>query len=229
MNSALFCPVCHSAMNPCDVICDECKAALDGECFDSFMSRCPVCFYPKVAPFYECEKCSTGISYNKVYPVARYDGPLSYSILDSFKFHAHKEMANIIAMYLSRALSALDPQGIALIVPIPCSNMRLKKFGWDPMVEVAKALKRPFMQLLSNSDSRRIQQKRLNRQQRLSASEGRFVINPDYSDKLDEIKDKSIIVIDDIVTTMSTMNSAISFLKENGFSNVSGASWLCEL
>ncbi|MBO7349579.1 MAG: phosphoribosyltransferase, partial [Spirochaetales bacterium] len=60
-------------------------------------------------------------------------------------------------------------------------------------------------------------------------SEGRFVINPDYSGKLDEIKDKSIIVIDDIVTTMSTMNSAISFLRENGFSNVFGASWLCEL
>ncbi|MBO7348629.1 MAG: ComF family protein, partial [Spirochaetales bacterium] len=197
------------------MICDECKAALDGECFDSFMSRCPVCFYPKVAPFYECDKCAA-LSYNKVYPVARYDGPLSYSILDSFKFHAHKEMAHVIALYLSRALSALDPQGNALIVPIPCSNTRLKKSGWDPMVEVAKALRRPYLQILSNSDLQRIQQKRLNRQQRLSASEGRFVINPDYSGKLDEIKDKSIIVIDDIVTTMSTMNSAISFLRENG-------------
>ena len=228
MKSVLFCPVCHSAMKSSDVICDECKTVLDGECFDSFMSRCPVCFYPKVADLYVCENCS-GPSYFKVFPVARYDGKLSYSIIESFKFHGHKEMAHVVALYLKRALKALDPEDNAIIVPVPCSTNRLKKFGWDPMVEVAKALKRPYMQLLVNSDSRRIQQKRLNRQQRIKTSEGRFTINPDYSDKLHAIKDKTIIVIDDIVTTMSTMKSAISYLKENGFSNVCGASWLCEL
>ena len=228
MKSTFFCPVCHSALNSSDVICDECKTALDGECFDSFMTRCPVCFYPKVADLYVCENCSKP-SFNKVFPLARYDGKLSYSILESFKFHSHKEMAHVIAMYLNRALASLDPEGKAIIVPIPCSSMRLKKYGWDPMVEVSKALKRPYVQLLVNSDSRSIQQKRLNRQQRESASENRFAINPVIKSKIDEIKDKQIIVIDDIVTTMSTMNSAIYFLKENGFANVTGASWLCEL
>ena len=228
MKTRLFCPVCHSNMNSCDVICDECRTALDGECFDTFMSRCPVCFYPKVADIYVCDRCSKP-DFNRVFPVARYDGKLSYSILESFKFHAHKEMAHVIALYMNRALSALDPEGKAIIVPVPCSSMRLKKFGWDPMVEVAKALRRPYISLLVNSDSRRIQQKRLNRQQRVSSSEGRFALNPDYLDELDEIRDKDFIVIDDIITTMSTMNSAISFLKENGFISVSGASWLCEL
>lgn len=228
MKSPFFCPICHSAMNSSDVICDECKTALDGECFDSFMSRCPICFYPKVADLYVCENCSKP-SFNKVFPVARYDGKLSYSILESFKFHSHKEMAPVIAMYLKRALEVLDSEQKAIIVPIPCSSIRLKKYGWDPMVEVAKALKRPFMQLLVNSDSRNTQQKRLNRQQRVKTSEGRFEINPEMVSKLDELKDDQIIVIDDIVTTMSTMNSAISTLKENGFANVAGASWLCEL
>ena len=97
------------------------------------------------------------------------------------------------------------------------------------MDEVCKAMGRPYLKLLENSGDARVQQKRLNRAQRLESSSGRFVINPKYEMRLPELKDRRIIVVDDMVTTMSTMKSAIGFLKENGFSVVCGASWLCEL
>ena len=219
-----FCPVCKAPADSHNVICDDCRAELDSECFDTFMDRCPVCFYPRVASLYSCRRCAQGPA-KRIYPVARYDGKLSYSILDSFKFHGHKEMAKVIALYLSRALSVLDPENKALIVPIPCSSKRLSLLGWDPMVEVCKALRRPYECLLINSTTRDIQQKKLNREQRIQASQGRYELNPKCKTK----PDRPIIVIDDVVTTMSTMNSAMDFLSEQGFSDVSGASWLCEL
>ncbi|MBO4392703.1 MAG: ComF family protein [Spirochaetales bacterium] len=228
MRNMILCPICNQPIRFGSIICDSCKAQLDSECFDTFMVRCPICLYPKINEAYECERCSLQLNY-KVFSVARYDGKLSYSVLDSFKFNGHKEMAAVIAFYIKRAIAVLDPLSEALIVPVPCSDTRYERFGWDQMVEVCKALKRPHLQLILNSDSKLKQQKLLNRAQRTESSTGKFVINEEYESELDKISGRRIIVIDDIVTTMSTMNSAISLLKSNGFNDVCGASWLCEL
>ena len=189
------------------------------------MVRCPVCFYPKVADCYECDHCKESPAY-KVYSVARYDGSLSYSVLDSFKFHGHRQMAKVVAMYLGHALDVLDESKSALLVPIPCSGARLRRFGWDQMVEVCKALDRPYLQLIENADADGMQQKRMNREQRISSSSSRFRIKGNIDQGLTE---RRIIVLDDIITTMSTMQSAIEVLTSNGFKDVCGASWLCEL
>ena len=223
------CPVCGSPTYKSLVICEDCAHQLDSECFDSFMDRCPVCFYPRVAPEYRCERC---LGYPegsyRVFPVARYDGELSYSIIDNLKFHRHKELVSVVALYLKRALAALDPLSEALIVPIPCSSFRLKKYGFDQMTEVCKALKREYLPLLVNSSSYAVQQKKLDRAQRIEQSAGKFMLNLSIPD-IDALKSRHVIVVDDIVTTMSTMNAAITVLRDNGFSDVSGASWLAEL
>lgn len=225
------CPVCGDFKMSSSVVCDSCRQELDSECFDSFMSRCPVCMYPKTAPEYGCRLCS-GKARFRVFPVARYDGPLSYSVLDSFKFHNRKEMAKVVAMYLGRALEVLDPEGNALIVPVPCSAERLRVFGWDQMTEVCKSLGRPWAKLLANnssgSGSARVQQKKLDRAGREEHSAGKFSMNSRCRGPM-PAKDRKIIVVDDIVTTMSTMNAAIAVLQENGFTDVDGASWLAEL
>ena len=223
-----YCHICNAPVRTDETICKDCKEQLDGECFDSHMARCPLCRYPKVAECYECDNCKTGQAY-EIYSVARYDGSLSYSVLDSFKFHGHKEMAQVVAFYLSKAITALDQSGDSVIVPIPCSSSRLRLFGWDQMDEVCKALGRPYRRILKNKEEARIQQKKLNKAQRLDASTSRFDFQDGIEKELEELKGKRIIVVDDIVTTMSTMNSAIGFLKDNGFKDVCGASWLCEL
>ncbi|MFC2822068.1 MAG: phosphoribosyltransferase family protein, partial [Spirochaetales bacterium] len=46
---------------------------------------------------------------------------------------------------------------------------------------------------------------------------------------LEELKKTHIIVVDDIITTGSTMKSALDTLESLGFESLSGASWLCEL
>ena len=225
------CPVCGSPTYKSLVICEDCARQLDSECFDSFMDRCPVCFYPRVAPVYRCERC---LGYPqgayKVFPVARYDGEISYSIIDSLKFHGHKKLASVVALYLRRALSVLDSDSEALLVPIPCSASRIKTYGFDQMTEVCKALKREYLPLIINSSEAKrtsTQQKKLGREERLEQSSGRFMMN--HSINYEELRSRPVIVVDDIVTTMSTMNAAIRLLFDNGFENVSGASWLAEL
>ena len=104
----------------------------------------------------------------------------------------------MVAMYLKRALDVLDPDNEALLVPVPCSADRMKLLGWNPMVEVCKVLDMPYAELIINSGIRTVQQKRLNRAQRLGSAVGRFAINPPYKDRLDEFRDRRIIVVDDM-------------------------------
>lgn len=224
MKFVRLCPICGSEAFTDSVICSECRKELDAECFDSFMSRCPECLYPRMSDQYVCQRCSSGLNY-RLFPVARYDGSLSFSLVDSFKFHNNKELAPVAAIYLSKALEKLDPDHEAIIVPIPCSSARIHRYGWDQMEEVCKYLKRPYFKLLKRNDDMQIQQKRLSRSQRITAVSGKFALSEDC----DSLKKRKIIVVDDIITTGSTMNAAISLLKENGFEDVCGASWLAEL
>ena len=224
MKFVRLCPVCGSEAFSDSVICPECSKELDAECFDSFMSRCPVCFFPRVSEQYVCGRCSSG-QIGSLFPVARYDGSLTFSIVDSFKFHNRKELAPVVALYLSKALEKLDPGHEAIIVPIPCSSARIRRYGWDQMEEVCKYLDRPYFKLLKRNDDMQIQQKRLSKSQRMEAVSGKFTIAEDC----DSLKERKIIVVDDIITTGSTMNAALSLLKDNGFDDVSGASWLAEL
>jgi len=222
------CPVCGSVKLSSSAVCPDCRAQLDSECFDSFMSRCPVCMYPLLSPLYKCTRCG-GAGTFRVYPVADYGGSLGYSVLDSFKFHGHREMAKVGAAYLSRALSALDPEGRAVLVPVPCSRARLRRFGWDQMAEICKALGRPYASLLKQRNSSySIQQKKLDRAGRQAVSEGKFIINPRFRGKMPD-KGTKLIVIDDVVTTGSTMNAAITVLREYGYEDVDGAGWFAEL
>lgn len=222
------CPICSNPILKSEVVCSDCSKQLDSECFDSFMDRCPVCCYPRVAPVYRCGICrgEEGKAF-RIYPVARYDGKLSYSIIDGLKFHGLKQFAPVAALYLNRALDSLDPAGTALIVPVPCSSARLEEFGFDHMLEVCKALKRPYLPLLANRSSG-VQQKTLDKAHRLENAEGKYRINDQMKD-IESLKEHRIIVVDDIITTMSTMNSALKCLRDNGFKDICGASWLAEL
>jgi len=212
------------------VVCRECASQLDSECFDSFMDRCPVCFCPRVASLYRCRRCNGKKgSVPPIFPVARYDGRLSYAVIDGLKFRGQRKLAGVVALYLGRALDALDPEGKALIVHVPCSASRIGHFGYDHMTDVCKALGREFLPLIVNrSSGQAVQQKKLDRGQRIGSSVDKFKINKEI-DGIDNLKERPVIVVDDIVTTMSTMKAAIALLKEEGFEDVSGASWLAEL
>ena len=226
------CPICGNPVLKGEVICRDCRRQLDSECFDSFMDRCPVCFYPRVASLYRCTRCRGNEgSAPRIFPVARYDGKMSYAVIDGLKFRGQRKLAPVVALYRRRALDGLDPEGKALIVPVPCSATRLERFGIDHMTDVCKALGREFLPLIVNRSAAAgpsAQQKMLDREQRIESSEGKFAINRNIED-IDTLKSRPVVVVDDIVTTMSTMKAAIALLKEEGFEDVCGASWLAEL
>ena len=229
------CLICDEVLNTTKnglALCPTCIKALEDEKYDTFMSRCPVCYYPVAGSEYKCPRCrKNGSNAFPIYCVSTYDGDLSYSVLQRFKFHDDKRLAKVVAFMLNKALSILDPQENAVIVPIPCSKQSLRKRGWDQMKEVAKYLDRQSLPLLVNTSISSTQQKLLDRSQRLVKSSKRFELDNGYNleEALKALKNRSLILIDDVSTTFSTLTAAHDCLASLGFENIKGAVWLYDL
>ncbi len=231
------CLVCNAPSD--DVLCPDCKAILDSERFDAYMVRCPKCFFPMVSQDYNCPRChgnektqgSDGYIV-PVYAVADYNSNLSYSLLHRFKFLGDKRIAKIAAMYMQGAIDELDPNGDAFIVHVPCSRQSLRKRGWDQMVKVCECIDRPMLRILENTSEGLSQQKLLDRSQRMEKGrEKRFSMASAYEKMvcdgvMDEYTGRPVVLVDDVTTTFSTIQSAADCLLGMGFKNVKAAVWL---
>ena len=198
------------------------------------MVRCPKCFFPMVSYDYDCPRCHTkegksctNTSVVPIYAIADYNSNLSYSLLHRFKFFGDKKMAKVAAMYMQRAVDALDPKGDAYIVPVPCSRRSLKERGWDQMVQVCRYMDRPMLRILENTNEGLSQQKLLDRNQRMERGrERRFSMASAYEGMDEGYGNRPVVLVDDVTTTFSTIQAAACCLAGMGFKDVKAAVWL---
>lgn len=229
------CLICDNVCDSHNLLCLSCLATLESEMYSTFMSTCPSCHYPIVSSEYRCPRCLKSSSPSgKAFPVfcvSTYDGNLSYTVLQRFKFKNDKKLAKIVALMINKGLAELDAQHDAVIVPIPCSKASLKKRGWDQMKEVSKYLNREVLDLLTVSTTSNTQQKLLDRAQRINKNTKRFELSKKYglNKLLEHLRDRQIILIDDVSTTFSTLSMAYDTLKKLGFEDVKAVVWLYDL
>ena len=60
------------------------------------------------------------------------------------------------------------------------------------------------------------------RAERIAGMRGAFSVNEYAIRKIENLESRDVIVIDDVLTTSSTMNEALSVLRKAGYKNVSG-------
>ncbi len=210
-------------------ICKLCDEKLKREEFNSFLSRCEICHYPKMGPQYKCSNCNRQWSI-PIYSLSDYSGTYSKAILEKFKFLNDKSLARLVSSFFEKGLSILDSQKTAVLVPVPCSSVSLKKRGWDQMREVVKHIDRISVNAVVNISHSGIQQKNLTKDERAEFALRKYELNPKLKEKdLYLLKTHKVIIVDDIVTTKETVYAVASILKDAGISDISAVSWLCEL
>lgn len=103
-----------------------------------------------------------------------------------------------------------------ILVPIPLNNNKFKKRGYNQAEVLANKLGEKLnfkvLNLLERTRDTK-SQVGLNKIERKLNIEGAFEINKKYSS---EIKNKNIILVDDILTTGATFSEATKILKKNG-------------
>ena len=172
-----------------------------------------------------------------VYVTAHYEGVLK-KLIKTYKYKSVKDIGELIAtlIWYSTALPKVD-----LITYVPINKKKLSKRGFNQTEIVAKELsllmKVPCIPLLSKVGKYKDQASMESKEDRLNNLKGSFIISPYFEKYLeDNNKEKhndikniytkkkitSVLLIDDVITTGTTLNEAARVIKKYGIEKVYG-------
>ena len=210
------CAICMSALKGVN----EIRNGLCEECNSGFLrakgNTCNLCGRPLISEIELCIPCREGgcHSYDRLWVIFPYSGKYR-KLLTMYKFHKNLSLANLLAERILEVLSEPCLKD-AVIVPVPPRPGKIKDAGWDQVdylvrrlallsnVSICRCLKRTKSKI----------QKNLDRAQRIENLKGRISVCSKVP--------KTVLVIDDVITTGSTMEVCSSVLKENGAQKVYG-------
>ncbi|MFA5386344.1 MAG: ComF family protein [Candidatus Paceibacterota bacterium] len=209
----LFPPICANCQKPLEKnqssVCEECiaKIHLNNTLF------CPVCrarlAENKKICHFDCPYL-LGASGN-------YDDPILQNLIQSFKYKGIKSLSSVLTDLLIRYLGYLSlviDRSSFVIVPVPLFSRREKERGFNQSKLIAKNLAEKlnleFCDALLRVKATKSQAQTRDSEERAKNVEGCFeIINPEF------IKDRNIILIDDVFTSGATINEAVKILKQN--------------
>ena len=189
---------------------------------------------------YLCEDCFAmidilrdppmrGLTYlNGVHYATSYQDKLVKTSIRLYKYGRIKELSEILSsliiahFQLSNKLRLLDTSN-GIIVAVPLHKSKLKNRGFNQAEEISKhlskAFKIPSLPNILIKTKKTPAQMTLNKKQRKENITGCFKINPQ---KRDLITNKKIFLVDDVLTTGSTLQECAHILKQNNASEVWG-------
>jgi ComF family protein len=162
-----------------------------------------------------CAKCKKRSNLQNVWIRTPYE-EFAKKLVRQLKFERAYSAADTIAASLVDDFASLVSQR-AHIVPVPTASSRVRQRGYDQAVLIAKAFAKktglPYSPILTRVGQHR--QTGNDRARRVSQLEEVFVIKKHHP------KNDPIILIDDVLTTGATIESAARALHKSGYKHVS--------
>lgn len=152
--------------------------------------------------------------------------PPASSLVTKLKYNSVKELSTTIAkiMYMSLPLPSVD-----VVTAVPLHPKRQRERGFNQAAEIVRQVagfwKIPYIPLLLRTEHTSAQAKIKSRQDRRSRLRSAFEPSPWLMQKANKHENtiKSVMIIDDVVTTGSTLESCAAVLKQAGIKQVLGA------
>lgn len=199
------------------IICGKPNIALCESCVQTEViqkdTRCYKCNKLTKKPGV-CRDCPSRL--RRIWWLGKYEGPIK-DIIWEMKFRRAREHARLLGKHLADALPYLSPD--TLVVPIPTATRRIRRRGFDQAKLIAQSLATQknlkYRKLLDHSSqtdligkSRRDRRKLV--QQNLTYSGKPIIAN-------------TVLLVDDVLTTGSTIETAAALLRKNGAKHVDAA------
>ena len=202
--------------------CLECNAEGDvlcAKCAELLPSAMPRCYRCKVfsRDFSTCKPCRRVSSLKRVIIITDYDVDQTKKLIHGLKFGRKVAAARTISEIMTQNL-AFDDLRDNSFTHVPTANIRVRARGYDQSREIARHLCRSndlhrASLLLRLGSGRQVGR---TREQRLQHMSDVFVVgNPEL------VKGRDVVLVDDIVTTGATLESAAKTLRLAGARSVS--------
>jgi ComF family protein len=203
------------------------SGSLCGSCFSAFSRLvspvCPICggpFADGIQEDHVCEECLRKRPYfHSAASPYLYDGRIMDAI-HQFKYEGKPHMAKVLGPLLaSFGRERLSGQSGLLIMPVPLHPKRLKQRGYNQSLLLARHVSTgmnaslDFMSLRRTRDTQ--VQTGLKKDERRRNVKRAFGVADRHA-----VKDKTILLVDDVATTGSTLNECAKVLRKAGCSKV---------
>jgi ComF family protein len=211
----LFPSVCLSCKNNLSApekenkICQKCLDSI--QTYSSFF--CPKCKNRVPGEERSCHKEIKFI----LAPATDYQNQAVKNLVWFLKYHKWQSIINVIEPIINRYLDILncDLKNF-IIIPIPLHASRLKERGFNQSELIAGIVSRKLNTVLNTDNLKRVkatktQAELKNADERIKNIENCFSLNDP-----DGVKNKNIVLVDDVFTTGSTMSEAVKILKRAG-------------
>jgi competence protein ComFC len=199
-------------------LCDDCDTALP-----RFRSPwCGRCGVP--ATYSRCKCSSTPANLEQVRSVGPFDGWLRGAVVE-FKYHGEWARAAQLGTPLATTVASL--QGVDALVPVPLHSSRLRQRGFNQsllLAQYAGDLLRVEVKDALVRTRRTDAQVNLGAELRMANVAGAFAVQPNAS-----VAGLSVVLIDDVVTTGSTLSACAEALLSVGATSVKAASLAREM
>jgi len=212
------CAGCGEIVAEVHSFCPDCWTRIEflGE------SGCTTCGLPLEAT--EAEECGVCVAkpprISRTRSAVAYD-EISRSIAIRLKYGRKVALARTMARFMAPLVQRDDH---AILVPVPLHRTRLWQRGFNQSVLVAREIARATGLRSEPSLLRRVKRtpplKGMNRRQRRKVVAGAFQV-----EKSLELQGRTVVLIDDVLTTGSTANACARALQRAGAKRVKLVSW----
>ncbi len=186
-----------------------------------FPPKCGIC--GKIGEGYICNNCYNMFIINKIYKnynserfhMLKYEGIIRDKLIE-YKFNDKPYLYRMFYEILIKDKNACDFfKGYDIIIPVPIHKKRKTLRGYNQSELIAKKLsdkfKMPMYIDVLKKQINTIPQSSLGKKARKNNAQNVYKV-----DNMQKIKNKNVVILDDIYTTGATANECIKVLKDAG-------------
>jgi len=201
-------------------LCQECYSLIEKQITSSQEEKkCNLCGKSLISENETCLPCRNGSqhSYERIWTLFPYLGKFR-RLLTAYKFEKKLALVNFFAEKVIELIQETSELKELCLIPVPPRPGKIKNTGWDQVDYLVRRINKlskgniHIYKLLKRRKSKI--QKQLNRKDRMENMKGRIYLKGTVP--------VTAIVIDDVITTGSTMEVCASVLKDAGAQKVYG-------
>lgn len=181
--------------------------------------RCKTCAIPVIEGAAQCSHClSHAPLLDAAFAAVDYAYPWS-QLVQEFKFKEQTGWATSMA-HLMRSTPWVEPalEATDVLIPVPLSRERLQERGFNQVLVLAKALcpEKVNINILQRTQNTGPLSS-MDRKQRQESVERAYVVD---ATQLNLVRGKKTVLLDDVMTTGATLQSAAKALRKAGASHI---------
>jgi competence protein ComFC len=205
-------------------LCPECLATIE----INSHQLCPVCEKTVTVSGTICLHCKENKKswLDGLLVASTYDNPLLKNIIHSFKYRFISDLFDPLAKIMLQSLIKSDFTIPHLIIPVPLHKRKLRYRGFNQSLLLANAISGNLTPPIRIEVADMLERKKYNQAQmeiknypeRIQNVKNIFRLRQDFRKTL--LKNKNVLLVDDIATTGATLQECAKILKENGAKKV---------